>query len=327
MTLLRISVLAAIISSSRCAGIQSALTPASESGERVAMLFWFMTGGGIAIWLAVVMLALFYARPHEPAPSRRRDRWLIVGGGVVFPTVVLAVLLGYGIAMIPPLVARAPEGSLSIHVEGEMWWWRVRYARPGQDAVDVANEIRLPVGEPVQFTLTSDNVIHSFWIPSLGSKMDMIPGRTTYLTLHPNRTGLFAGACAEYCGTSHALMRFHAEVVERSAFDQWLQQQAAPATPPSDAVGAQGEQVFRSSGCGSCHAVRGTDARGRVGPDLTHVAGRRRLAAGTRPNNPDEMVRWLAQPEQVKPGAHMPAFGMLPAEDLRALASYLAGLR
>jgi cytochrome c oxidase subunit II len=323
----RLTAVALAACTTACAGIQSALVPAGEQAERVAVLFWFMSGGAVAIWIAVVALALFYGRPHEAAPNRRRDRWLIVGGGVVFPLVVLTLLLAYGLAMIPPMVARAPEGSLMIEVDGEMWWWRVRYVRPGQDSVELANEIRLPVGEPVQFRLTSDNVIHSFWIPSLGGKMDMIPGRVTYLALHPTRTGRFAGACAEYCGTSHALMRFYADVVERANFDAWLQHQAMPAATPSSRLAVEGQRVFRATGCGACHTVRGTDATARIGPDLTHVAGRSSLAAGTLTNELDPLLRWVAHPDRIKPGVHMPAFGMLADDELRALAAYLQELR
>lgn len=310
-----------------CTGVQSALSPAGEHAESSARLFWWMTAGTFIVWIGVVLLAARYSRPHEASPDRRRDRLLIVGGGVVFPIAVLTVLLAFGLAMIPPIVARAPEGSLLVEVVGEQWWWRVRYVREGRPPVDLANEIRLPVGEPVQFRLTSDNVVHSFWIPSLGGKMDMIPGRVTHLMLRPTRTGIFAGACAEYCGASHAWMRFYAQVMERDAFERWLEQQAAPASAPEGPRAARGEEVFFASGCGACHAVRGTPAGGSTGPDLTHVASRLSLAAGALPNEPDAIRRWVARPHRIKPEALMPGFDSLPADDLRALTAYLEGLR
>lgn len=312
---------------SACSGVQSALAPAGEEAQRIADLYWWMTAGAVVIWAGVVALALYYARPHEARPSRTRDRVLIVGLGVALPIVVLTGLLIYGLAMIPPLVARAPEGTREIEVIGEQWWWRVHYLRPGEPPIVLANEVRLPVGEPVQFRLASDNVIHSFWIPPLGGKMDMIPGRVTHLALHPTRTGVFAGACAEYCGTSHAFMRFAVEVMERSAFDRWLAHQATPAAPPADPVARRGESLFASQGCTACHTVRGTDARGMLGPDLTHVASRLTIGAGTMPADPQAFFRWLAETDRLKPGVHMPAFGMLPADDLRALAAYLGGLQ
>jgi cytochrome c oxidase subunit 2 len=310
-----------------CDGLQSTLTPAGEDASRIATLFWWMTGGAIATWIAVVALAIYFAfRRAERMPDRRRDRLLIVGAGVVVPTITLTVLLVFGLAMLPRTVARAPEGSLVVDVVGEQWWWRVHYQTP-EGQVVLANEVRLPVGEPVQFRLASDNVIHSFWIPSLGGKMDMIPGRTTYLTLRPTTTGIFRGACAEYCGTSHALMSFYAEVMENDAFLQWLAHQASPARPPSDPIPALGREVFFASGCGACHAVRGTPASGVIGPDLTHVGSRLSLGAGILPNEPESFWRWVSRTEHIKPGVHMPAFGMLPPDELRALAAYLESLQ
>ncbi len=199
-----------------------------------------------------------------------------------------------GLSMLPDLVAPAPEGSLKIVVSGEQWWWRVRYLPPGGEAIVLANEIRLPVGEPVEFRLESPDVIHSFWIPSLGGKMDMIPGRLTRLALEPTRTGVFRGVCAEYCGTSHALMSFYVVVMEKEEFDRWLAHQAAPAEPPAEPLAARGQELFLANGCGACHTVRGTPADGVIGPDLTHVGSRLSLAAGILPNEPDAFQRWIA---------------------------------
>ena len=191
----------------------------------------------------------------------------------------------------------------------------------------MANHIRLPVGEPVQFVLESDNVIHSFWIPSLAGKMDMIPGRVTHLAVLPTATGVFRGACAEYCGLSHAHMAFDVEVVDRSAFDEWLRLQASPASTPVEPLAGRGRDLFFANGCSACHTVRGSPAAGLIGPDLTHIGSRPSLAAGVLRNEPSAFERWLVAPEQVKPGAHMPRFAMLPAEDIRALAAYLESLQ
>jgi cytochrome c oxidase subunit 2 len=306
--------------------VQSSLAPSGRDAERVADLFWGMTAGAVVVWVGVIALALYYTRTARGVASERRDRLLIVGGGVVLPTVTVTILLIYGLAMLPEAVARAPEGSLHVDVAGEQWWWRVRYRRPdGLEAV-LANEVRLPVGTPVQFRLSSDNVIHSFWIPPLAGKMDMIPGRITYLTVRPTATGVFRGVCAEYCGTAHALMAFSVEVMEAAEFDRWLEHQAAPAT----AVGADalpGAELFLASGCHACHTVRGTAAAGVIGPDLTHVGSRLSLGAGILPNDADAFRRWIAGTEHIKPGVHMPQFGMLPADELAALAAYLEGLQ
>jgi cytochrome c oxidase subunit II len=162
-------------------GPQSALNPAGRGAAAIADLFWWMTAGAIVIWLVVVGLAIYFIRIRPEPHSNRWAKLLIIGGGAVLPTVVLAVLLVYGLALLPALVGPAPEGSLKITVHGAQWWWRVRYQPASGEVIELANEIRLPVGVPVEFRLESDNVIHSFWIPSLGGKVDMIPGRLTRL--------------------------------------------------------------------------------------------------------------------------------------------------
>jgi cytochrome c oxidase subunit 2 len=312
---------------SGCSGIQSSLAPASREAERIAALWWSMAIGAVVIWIGVLLLAVYFGREHDAAPSRRRDRWLILGAGVAFPIVVLTGLLAYGLSMIPPLVARAPEGSLLVDIEGELWWWRVRYQRPDGSTVELANEIRLPVGESVQFRVSSDNVIHAFWIPALGGKIDAVPGRTNYLAVHPTRVGVFAGACAEYCGTAHAFMRLFVQVMDRAAFDAWLAHQATAAAAPTTDAEARGRELVLANGCGACHTVRGTTARGVIAPDLTHVAGRMSLAAGTLRTGAGTFESWLASPAHHKPGVRMPAYGMLDEGDRRAIATYLGALQ
>jgi cytochrome c oxidase subunit 2 len=286
-----------------------------------------MAAGAGIIWLAVVSLAL-YSFCHSESYGHGRASILIIGGGAALPTVVLAGLLAYGLSLMPALLAPAPVGSLKIAVSGEQWWWRARYLTSGSNdgAIELANEIRLPVGEHVEFHLESPDVIHSFWIPSLGGKIDMIPGRLNRLTLEPTRTGVFRGVCAEYCGTSHALMSFYVIVLEKEDFATWLEHQKEPARAAVQPLAVRGQELFLANGCGACHTVRGTPADGVVGPDLTHVGSRWSLGAGILANEPDAFLRWIAHTEDVKPGVHMPAFGMLPLEDLRALAAYLDGL-
>jgi cytochrome c oxidase subunit 2 len=246
---------------------------------------------------------------------------------VVVPVAVLTALLVYGLAMLPPLLAAAPEGTLRVHVVGEQWWWRVTYAGPSGEPVELANELWLPAGRPVELRLETRDVIHSLWIPALGGKMDMIPGRRTRLLLHPTRTGTFRGICAEYCGASHAWMLFTVRVVDEAEFTRWLDGQARPAAEPAEPLAARGRELFLANGCGACHAVRGTEAAGRVGPDLTHVGGRHTLAAGRLANEADAFRSFVARPGALKPGARMPHFGMLPPEDLTPLAAFLEALR
>lgn len=310
-----------------CGGAQSALFAGGREAEQIVRLFWWMAAGAMFVWVALIALAFIVERVPPEQATGRRIRLLIVGGGVVVPVVVLSGLLAYGLSLMPPLLTAPPEGTLRVHVSGELWWWRVRYLGGEDGPVELANEIRLPVGEPVQFVLESSNVIHAFWIPSLGGKRDLIPGRTTTLTLTPTRTGTYRGACAEYCGTAHALMAFPTVVEERETFDRWLAGQRRPAIPPADPLAARGGALFLRNGCGACHTVRGTPANGGVAPDLTHVASRLSLGAGSLPATPDAFGRWIAHTRDVKPGVLMPPFGMLAADELAALAAYLSQLR
>jgi cytochrome c oxidase subunit 2 len=325
---LRFSVVCASVSwLAGCAGQQSALDPAGRDAERIAGLFWWMTGGAAIVWVAVVALAIYAIRGPTAENQERRAKLIIIGGGAIVPTVVLAILLVYGLAMLPETIARAPEGSLKIAVTGEQWWWEVRYQSPDREEVVLANEIRIPVGEPVEFELNSRDVIHSFWIPSLGGKMDMFPGRRTRLTLRPTRTGTFRGVCAEYCGTSHALMAFYVVVTEKAEFVRWLDQQRQPAPAPAEPIAVKGREFFFSYGCSACHTIRGTSADGVIGPDLTHAGSRLSVGAGILPSEPQAIQKWIARTDEVKPGVLMPHFGMLPPEELQALAAYLDSLK
>ena len=316
----------AIVLLTGCGGIQSTLDPAGYGAEQIARLFWWMAGGALIVWAFVIGLAI-YAIRVRPRPHDRRMAFFIIGGGAIFPTIVLAGYLIYGMAMLPDLTEQAPGENLTIAVSGEQWWWRVRYPTGDGTTVELANEIRLPVGEQVNFILDSPDVIHSFWIPSLGGKVDMVPGRTNTLTLEPTRTGVFRGVCAEYCGTAHALMSFSVVVQEKEEFERWLAHQAEEAQAPATPLAARGKDLFISNGCGACHSVRGTAADGGVGPDLTHVGSRLTLGAAVLPNEPEAYLRWIARTEEVKPGVHMPSFGMLPEGELKAIAAYLDGLK
>ncbi|MEK0084902.1 cytochrome c oxidase subunit II [Benzoatithermus flavus] len=314
-----------LVAAGGCSGSQSALDPAGREAGDIAFLFWTMVAGGGVLWAAVAGIAVYATRLRPAEHPEWVGRGLILGGGVALPLLVLTGLLVPGLAMLPSL--RTPGGPLRIAVSGEQWWWRVAYHRPGGEPVASANEIRLPRGEQVELVLTSPDVIHSFWIPSLAGKVDMIPGRTNRLVLEPTRTGTFRGACAEFCGTAHALMAFAVVVVEPAEFDAWLDREAAPAAAPSEGPAARGAELFDQLGCGGCHTIRGTRAQGIIGPDLTHIASRRSLGAGILPNDHASLVRWIAATSEVKPEVRMPAFGMLPAAELEALASYLGSLR
>ena len=309
-----------------CDGPQSALDPAGRAAEQIARLFWIMAIGAALVWLAMAALTFYAMRGASTAQEERLAKLLIIGGGAAIPTVILTALLIYGLALMPDLLARAPDGSLRVEVTGEQWWWRVRYRHPNGADVNLANEICLPLGEVVEFVLESSDVIHSFWIPALGGKMDMIPGRKTRLVLEPTRPGVFRGVCAEYCGTAHALMAFSVNVLPKEEFDRWLLAQQLPAPEPAEALAIQGHNAFLRNGCSACHTIRGTSADGVIGPDLTHVGSRLSIGGGILANNPEAFHRWIAKTDELKPGVQMPHFGMLPAEELRALAVYLDSL-
>jgi cytochrome c oxidase subunit 2 len=305
---------------------QSALVTAGRDAEQIADLFVVMMVGAIVIWTLVVAAAIYAIRVNRGAHSERDANLFVIGGGVALPTVVLAALLWYGLPVLPQVMALAPDGAMRIRVTGKQWWWRVQYATP-DGFVETANELRLPVGQRVEVQLTSPDVIHSFWVPSIAGKMDMIPGRITRLALEPTRTGVFRGVCAEYCGASHALMAMVVTVVDADGFQRWLDGQAGDANGPGDELSRQGQQVFVANGCAACHTIRGTDAAGRIGPDLTHIGSRSHIGAATLPNAADALVRWIRETDRVKPGVHMPAFRALTSDELAALAAYLSSLR
>ena len=284
-----------------------------------------MAVGALVVWTAVVAIAIYTIRFGAPH-SERAASLLIIGGGVAAPTLVLGALIAYGMPLVPTILTPGNDQGLVVHVTAKQWWWRMEYETPA-GLIETANELRLPVGERVELRLASPDVIHSFWVPSLAGKMDMIPGRVTRLALEPIETGTFRGTCAEYCGASHALMAFSVTVLERAEFQAWLEAQGRAAAPPTADVGVLGQTAFMSNGCGACHSIRGTSAVARIGPDLTHVGSRARIAAETLPNQPAALIRWITRTDRVKPGVHMPAFRALPDDQLTALAAYLGGLR
>ena len=299
---------------------------AGESASIILDLFNGMVIGGVIIWLIFVGI-LFYAllRPRE-----HNAKWtaiFTIGGGVVFPIIVITILLYYGLTPIPKLLKPAPPGSLAIEVHGAQWWWRVKYKLPDGSLLELANEIRLPLSEPVQFHLFSEDVIHSFWIPSIAGKMDMIPGKETLLAVKALKTGVYAGVCAEYCGESHSYMKLRVEVMEKNKFDEWLKHQNTPAVVTTTSEGKRGQELFELYGCTSCHTVRGIYQTGTIGPDLTHVGSRLSLGAGILPNKLESYHRWISRIEKLKPGVKMPAFDMIPDDEKNALAVWLEGLK
>jgi cytochrome c oxidase subunit II len=310
-----------------CSGVQSALDPAGGDAWDLYWLTVVMTVGATLIFILVTALLLYAVF----APPERRA-WLgtrraIVYGGLAFPMVTLSLLLPYGLVVMRDTDVPQP-GALLIEVIGEQYWWRVRYPAEGNGSeFSTANELVIPIGRPITVSVTSADVIHSFWIPNFGGKIDMIPGRINRFNFTAERPGIYRGVCAEFCGAQHARMAFDVTALEPAEFEAWRQSQAQPAPEPAIPFLARGRDLFRSGGCGSCHVVRGTEANGQFGPDLTHVGGRRTIGAGQFPNNIGTLAGWIANVQHIKPGAKMPSYGSLTGEDLRAMAGYLESLK
>lgn len=313
---------------SACDGTQSALAPQSAQAERVTALFWAMTYGGAAILLFIMLLTAIALFATEKARRWLGGESIIIGGGIVFPVVTLSALLVASFIVMRIVDAPRDDKELEkISIVGERWWWRVVYRDEAGQAVESANELRLPVGRPVRIELTSADVIHSFWAPKLAGKLDMIPGRVNVLTLTATETGVSRGQCAEYCGGAHAMMAFDVVVMTEPDYRLWLRKEAQAATSPRDAQAQRGERLFEASGCGGCHRIRGTQAQGVIGPDLTHIGGRMSLAAATLVNDAASLARWIRDSQHIKPGNLMPPYRIFTDEELAALAAYLAALR
>ena len=311
-----------------CAGRQSALDPAGTNAGAIFRLGNVMFIGAGLIFLLVFALTVWAI--WAPTPLRRliAGRWLVIGGGIAFPVVVLTALLVYGLGVSGALVRPAAAPAISVEVIGERWWWRVHYLGPDDRPLFAsANEIRIPIGQPVEFVLKSADVIHSFWAPNLAGKLDMIPGRVNRFVFQADRPGAYRGQCAEYCGLQHTLMAFDVVALAPEAYEAWLQAQAAPAVEPTTPFLQRGRDLFIATGCGACHTVRGTAAAGIVGPDLTHVGSRLTIAAGTFPTNQGTLAGWISDAQHLKPGNFMPSFDTLSGPDLRALAAYMESLK
>jgi cytochrome c oxidase subunit 2 len=312
---------------SGCSGVQSALAPAGEEAAAIYQLLLIMVIGGALVWVAVVGLLLHSARRRKAPWTEQQASRLILFGGVAFPVVVLLALLVYAVWLMPVIrpwfTRQTPEPEM-IEVTGEQFWWRIRYpAADGMPTFETANELRLPVGERVAFSLKAADVIHSFWIPVLGGKMDMIPGRTNISSLLPKNTGVFRAPCAEFCGTSHALMAFSVIVMETADYKAWRRAQAA-GNAPSD---HEGERLFAYHGCAGCHGIRSMTSAATLGPDLTSFGQRQTVGAGTLSNTVENVALFIRNPRAVKPGAKMPAFDMLPDTEITAIADYLVRLK
>ncbi|MGD9617480.1 MAG: cytochrome c oxidase subunit II [Alphaproteobacteria bacterium] len=312
-----------------CEGVQSALAPSAPEAARIAQLSWVLFAGAAVIFVAVTAVALLALFGPERWRRRIAGESTVIAGGLVFPTVVVTAVLVYSLVLTSADPLPVGDGEpVRVTVVGERWWWRVIYTDARGRSFESANELRLPLGQPVEIALLSNDVIHSFWVPKLAGKLDMVPGRVNRMRVMAQETGVSRGQCAEYCGGPHALMAFYVRVMEPPAFEAWVAEAAGPARPPPhDPIAERGRALFLANGCGACHTVRGTPAAGTIGPDLTHVGGRLSLAAGILPNTAEAMAAWIVGTQRIKPENLMPPFEIFDPDELAALAGYLASLK
>jgi cytochrome c oxidase subunit II len=310
---------------------QNALHAQSPQSHDIEVLWWWMLGVASLVFLgACAMLVLGWLRRRSkglPVVGENEDvnKRLVVAFGIAVPIVVLVTLfLVANVAVIKATAApKTSSTKLTIQVIGHDWWWEVRY--PGHIA-RTANEIHIPARTRVDVEGTTDDVIHSLWVPELNRKIDLIPGRVNRVLLYADHPGTYRGQCAEFCGLQHAHMSLYVVADDPATFQRWLANQSKPAPSTASGLAARGRQLFLANTCSSCHTIRGTKANADVGPDLTHVASRMTLAALTIDNSPADLVRWISDPQHVKPGAKMPALDLSQA-DFRAIAAYLESLK
>ncbi len=321
-------ILAVSVATIACApsGAPSALDPRGSGARRIEGLWWLMFWISLAVFAVVVaFLVVAYVRGRREQTQPTEARWggpFVVVSGIVAPSLILAGVFVVSLNDMMALSSPPQQPGLTIDVIGHDWWWEARYEESG--AV-TANEIHIPTGESVQLRLTTDDVIHSFWVPQLQAKTDLISGEVNSMWLQADEPGRYRGQCAEFCGLQHANMIFYVVAEDPAEFEAWLANEAGEADDPSDAAVARGESVFLQSSCAGCHAVRGTEADSDLGPDLTHLAGRETIASGVLENTRSELAQWIIDPQGAKPGAIMPPTELSSAE-LDALLDYLESL-
>lgn len=309
----------AVVATSSCGGDHDVFAGDGKGGREIASVGWFMIITATVI-AAVFLSLLIWALVRGGRRPAWRETPVVLAGGVALPVAVILVLT---VLTLGTLDRRGGDGALRVDVIAHQYWWEIRYPDSG---VVTANEMRIPVGRSVTLTLTSGDVIHSFWVPSLDGKIDMVPGHTNHLTLVAEQPGIYRGQCAEYCGLQHALMSLSVEATSTAEFERWLQHEASDAREPTSTSERVGAAAFSQLPCASCHTIRGTGATGDLGPDLTHLAGRRTLAAGAIPNDRGHLGGWIANSQTIKPGNLMPPIPMDPAQ-LTGLLDYLQSLR
>lgn len=303
-------------------GVQSALRPGGPGASEIAGLWWilFWMGSVVFVLVIILMLMAVFARSSDDGPPLGDSRFL-VATGIVGPFIILFAVLFFSVRS--TLTLRTPNTALTIEVIGHQFWWEVRYP---DGEITIANELYIPAGRPVHLQLTADDVIHSFWVPSLHGKMDLIPGKVNNFWIAADSVGRFRGQCAEYCGAQHANMALWVHALEPDAFERWIDRRRAPPGSDDDDLQERGFEIFTQSGCDACHAIAGTPAEGRAGPALTNIGSRLTLGAGTIRNTRSGLAAFITRSQEIKPGNEMPDQHLEP-DDLEALLDYLESLQ
>lgn len=323
--------LCASVFSIACSGVQNPLNPAGPQASAIASLTWLFIGVCLTAYvltLAATAWAVMRRRqPADDAPATSRRLGWIIGVATVVTATILVALTVTSVVAGRGLLSPSGPGLITVNVVGHQWWWDFTYAEPGSTRIfSSPNELHIPVGVPVVIKAESRDVIHSFWVPNLHGKRDLIPGFATHTWIQADRPGVYRGQCAEFCGHQHAHMAFLVVAKPMDEFVRWVEQQRRGALPPPTPTAQRGHDVFMTGPCVMCHTIRGTAAGSRVGPDLTHVSSRQTIAAGTLPMTREHLAGWVSNSQSIKPGNRMPPNPMA-GDDLQALLTYLESLR
>lgn len=312
------------------AQVQSMLEAASADAAAVVDLWWLMFAMGLGVYVVVLGFmgfAMFRRWRDEDAEEASEEvepplgnTPFVLMGGAVIPALILTALLVF--ALETQVAVNRPQADFTIEVVGHQWWWEVNYPEHG---ITTANEIYIPVGERVQLELYAEDVIHSFWVPRLGGKRDLLPEHETTFWIEADEADVYRGQCAEYCGLQHTHMAFHVIAVPPDEFEQWLAERQGPPPQPASEEAERGRQIFMESTCVECHRIEGTLADSEIGPDLTHIGSRRTLGAGMIENNRGNLYGWIVNAQRIKPGNRMPPTSLEP-DELHALVTYLESL-
>jgi cytochrome c oxidase subunit 2 len=313
---------------------QTTFHPTTEYARTTDGLFMLSLVLGVIVGVAVLGIMVWFLwrfryRPGAPEPKQIHGNTRLEVAWTLIPAVILAAIAVPTVKAIFATQPEPPKDALTVEVIGKQWWWEFRYQLPNGDTVITANEIHVPVGRTVHLELKSDNVLHSFWVPQMGGKRDLITNRVNHLVFRPEQAGVYFGQCAEFCGESHSLMRLRMVAhADTASFNRWLVSEAAPAVEPAptDSAVALGRQLVVQGACAGCHYIKGTPMAAHVGPALTHFGRRRTLAAGILDNNAENLRRWLKDPPAVKPGSKMPNLN-LTDQQITYIVAYLQSLQ